>query len=140
MNIKVEWAYTGSDEESLKFSRVLYAYLHPESSDILYLGKADYSTVKKRLTGQHKGAIFSDIVNDLKVSEIHAIVGQLHLPSEKRFSSELLSDVESLLIIAVQPSYNRQSRQTRISRPGIVVNCTGDWPLAIKMFKDASHL
>lgn len=137
MGIKVEWVYTGSDEESLGFSRVLYAYLHPESSDILYLGKAEYCTVKERLYGRHKEAIFSDIVNDLKVSEIHAIVGLLHLPPKKRFSSELLSDVESLLIMAVQPTYNRQSRQSRISRPGLVVNCAGDWPLSINVFKDA---
>lgn len=136
MNIKVDWIYTGTDEESLGFSRVLYAYLHPESGDILYLGKADYCTVKERLSGQHKEAIFSNIVNDLKVSELHAVVGLLHLPSEKRFSSELLSDVESLLIMAVQPRYNQQSRHTRISRPGLVVNCTGDWPLNINVFKD----
>ena len=41
LRVEIEWEYTGPDEESLEFSRVLYAYLHPDTNEILYIGKAD---------------------------------------------------------------------------------------------------
>src|SRR6266481_7085727 len=128
MYVNVKWSYTGHNEDSLQFCRVLYAYIHPKSNKILYIGKADYCTVRERLRGSHKEAIFAAIVDELELSILHAIVGLLHIPSNRRFSSELLTDVESLLIMKVQPPYNRQSRQSRISRPSLAVKCTGDWP------------
>lgn len=127
MNIEIEWQYTGGDEESLEFSRVLYAYLHPDTSEILYIGKADCCTVRERLFGSHKEAIFDEMIDDLRITELHAIIGVLYIPKERRFSSELLADIESLLIINVQPPYNIQSRQSRISRPGLNVRCIGEW-------------
>ena len=136
LRIAIDWSYTGPSEESLEFSRVLYAYLHPDTNEILYIGKADRCSVYERLQGAHKEDIFSDIIQDLGLSTLHAIVGLLSLPPERRFSSELLADVESLLIMEVQPTYNTQSRQSRISRPGMVLKCAGDWPLPIKTFKD----
>lgn len=136
LHIEVEWLYTGHDEESIDYSRVLYAYLHPETNEVLYLGKADRCSVYERLRGSHKEAIFSDIVAERGLSELHAIVGLLALPPERRFTSELLADVESLLIFELQPPYNIQSRQSRISRPGLIVRCSGDWPLRTKKFRD----
>lgn len=136
MNIKIKWQYTGISEESLNFSRVLYAYLHPDTSEILYTGKADFCTVKKRLSGKHKEAIFNEMISDIGIGKLHAIVGILHIPEGRRFSSELLADIESLLIINVQPQYNIQSRQSRISRPGLSVQCSGKWPHEQKYFVD----
>ena len=136
LHIEIEWSYTGPGEEGLEFSRVLYAYLHPDTNEILYIGKADRCSVYERLKGAHKEAIFFDIIHDLGLSTLHAIVGLLSLPPERRFRSELLADVESLLIMEVQPTYNIQSRQSRISRPGLVLKCSGDWPLPAKTFKD----
>lgn len=137
MEVKVTWSYTGPGEENLGFRRVLYAYLHPHSTDVLYVGKADYCTVNERLNGPHKQRIFSAMVNELGLSEIHAIVGMLHIPISRKFSSELLSDIESLLIMSLQPAFNQQAKQSRISRPGLAVKCTGDWPLTQKTFRDA---
>ena len=134
LHVKVEWSYTGPSEESLEFSRVLYAYLHPNTDEILYVGKADYCSVRERFGGAHKEEIFFNIIADHGLSTLHAIVGVLS--TEQRFSSELLSDVESLLIMATQPQYNRQSKKSRISRPGLIVRCSGDWPLKDKTFKD----
>lgn len=134
--IEIEWSYTGSNEDNLDFSRVLYAYLHPDTEEILYIGKADRCSVYERLRGSHKEAIFSGISSDLRLSAIYAIVGLLFLPAERRFSSELLADIESLLIMELQPPYNTQSRQTRISRPGLVVKCSGEWPLQVTTFND----
>ena len=137
MRVEVEWSYAGPADENIEFSRVLYAYLHPTSNEILYVGKSDYCTVRERLRGPHKEAIFSAIVKEQQISALHAIVGVLYLPPERRFSSELLADIESLLIMQLQPIYNRQSRQSRISRPSLVVHCVGDWPLTVSTFKDS---
>jgi len=136
MSIEIEWQYTGGGEESLEFSRVLYAYLHPDTSEILYIGKADYCTVKKRLFGAHKEEIFEKMVSNLGITELHAIVGVLYVPENRRYSSELLADIESLLIIKVQPPYNIQSRRSRISRPGLGVRCIGAWPHEQEYFID----
>ena len=136
MNIEIEWKYTDGDEENLEFSRALYAYLHPDTSEILYIGKADLCTVKERLSGAHKEEIFEQMVGNLGITELHAIVGVLYIPNDRKYSSELLSDIESLLIIKVQQSYNIQSRKSRISRPGLEVRCIGEWPHAQEHFID----
>lgn len=134
LRVEVEWSYTGPGEESLEFSRVLYAYLHPKTDEILYLGKAGHCSVQERFVGAHKEKIFTDIIADRGLSTLHAIVGVLS--TEQRFSSALLSDVESLLIMATQPKYNQQARKSRISRPGLIIQCTGEWPLKVKTFQD----
>lgn len=136
MNIEIEWEYTDAGEESLEYSRVLYAYLHPDTNEILYIGKADYCSVGERLFGEHKEAIFDEMSDDLEIRELHAIVGILYLPENRRFSSELLSDVESLLIFEVQPPYNIQSRKSRVCRPGLTVQCGGHWPHVQRSFTD----
>ncbi len=136
MNIEIKWQYTGGGEESLDFSRVVYAYLHPDTSEILYIGKANRCTVKERLFGAHKEAIFDEMIDDLRITKLHAIVGLLYIPEERRFNGELLSDIESLLIINVQPPYNKQSRESRTSRPGLSVRCVGKWPHEQEHFVD----
>ena len=136
MNIEIEWEYTGGGEESLELSRVLYAYLHPNTNEILYIGKADYCTVKERLFGAHKEEIFEEMVSNLEITELHAIVGVLYFPENRRYSSELLADIESLLIIQVQPPYNIHSRKSRISRPGLKARCIGEWPHEQEHFID----
>jgi hypothetical protein len=136
MRIEVNWLYAQEGEEAFEFTRVLYAYLHPKSKRILYLGKADYCTVRERTKGTHKTAIFDAMIENEGVNILHPIVGVLSLEVGTRFSSKLLSDVESLLIIELQPPYNKQSIRSRISRPGIEVNCTGTWPVRRKRYRD----
>ena len=135
--VELRWEYVDAEDEGLDFCRVLNAYLDSESSEILYIGKADFSTVRERLYGPHKEAIFDAFVNQIDLSVLHVIVGVLSLPQGSRFSSQLLSDIESLLIMKVQPSFNEQSRKSRIARPGLVVRCVGDWPLVVKKFVDS---
>jgi hypothetical protein len=135
MNVRLDWGYTGHGEPSLEYSRVLYAYLHPSSKEILYLGKADRCTVQERLYGKHKSQVFADIVAGTGLTQFHAIVGTLS--AEHRFSSALLSDVETLLIMGIQPTYNRQARHSRTARPGLLVSCHGVWPHRYRRFNDA---
>ena len=136
MRIEVNWLYAQEGEEAFEFTRVLYAYLHPRSRKILYLGKADYCTVGERTKGTHKKTIFDAMIANEGVNVLHPIVGVLSLEEGTRFSSQLLSDVESLLIIELQPPYNRQSTRSRISRPGIEVKCTGTWPVRRTRYRD----
>jgi hypothetical protein len=137
VHVEIDWSYTGAGDENLGFTRVLYAYLHAESNEVLYLGKADRCSVRERLRGAHKKAVFGAIAEVGQTNVLHAIVGVLYIEEGCSFISELLSDVESLLIINVQPSYNTQSRQSRIERPGLEVRCRGAWPMRRKVFRDA---
>jgi hypothetical protein len=57
----------------------------------------------------------------------YAHPGQLLLQAGRRRSSELLADVESLLIKRLQPLGNIQCTESRISRPGMRVRCSGEW-------------
>lgn len=132
--IEVEWV---DSEESLDYSEVLYLYLDRSSNSILYLGKADRYTVRQRLRGSHKDAVFDHIVNSLGIRRLEVLVGQLCLPEGSRFSRQLLGDVEALLIHRLRPPCNIQNTRSRpITRPGLSVACTGHWPAARARFID----
>lgn len=136
MHIQVDWDYADENDDALDYCRVLYAYLHPETQEILYIGKSDQSSVRDRLKGEHKKQLFAFFSNELGLESMSLQVGELLLPEGSRYSSPLLSDVESLLISSIRPSGNIQSVNTRISRPGMVVSCIGEWPHEESMFYD----
>lgn len=136
MRVEVVWKIIDEDDDELDFCRVLYAYVHPQRDEILYIGKADRSSVKDRLKGEHKIGVFDYLENEFVVEEIDLIVGELQIPLENRYSSGLLSDIESLLIFELRPPANIQAISNRISRPGLVVVCEGDWPSAHDEFTD----
>lgn len=128
----------GGDKKALPHRRVLYAYLHPLTRKILYIGKADFQSVSERTRGAHKEKLHAHIAGAEGIESVHLIIGLLHIEEDRKFSSALLSDVESLLIVQLQPRFNTQSRATRISRPGLVLNCRGDcWPIAMRRFVDS---
>ncbi|MES9901111.1 MAG: hypothetical protein ABW168_00345 [Sedimenticola sp.] len=137
MNVKIDWGYIdGEDDDDLDLRWVLYAYVHPDDEKILYLGKADKCSVRERLKGKHKKDIFDFFQNELGLTSMGLLVGELLIPESKRFSSELLSDIESLLISTLQPCANIQSTRSRIERPGLSLTCVGDWPLDENQFLD----
>lgn len=114
----------------------LYAYLHPERDCLLYIGKADVQTVRERLHGDHKDDLFDFFWDRYGIEEVRVLQGDLVLDDGRRRSSELLADVESLLIIRLQPPGNVANTRTRIYRPGLRVRCTGDWPFKRAGFHD----
>jgi hypothetical protein len=128
MIVEVEWAALQSEEDELGYSgRTLYAYQHPEEDEILYLGKAgSTSSANRRLSGGHKAGFFDDLWKQRRIDRFVHLVGELDY--DGRYSEELLSDVESLLIMREQPWGNIQARTSRISRPGLIVRCSGEWP------------
>ncbi|MBT3039204.1 MAG: hypothetical protein KME37_09750 [Candidatus Thiodiazotropha sp. (ex Codakia orbicularis)] len=132
MEIEIEWEYTDEEEESIDFNEVLYAYLNPHSDEILYIGKADRSSVWERMKGEHKEDVFDFIQNELGLNEFSCIVGVPDVPAY----GDLLADIESLLIYCIKPSANIQSKNSRISRPELSVTCSGDWPYKESQFYD----
>jgi hypothetical protein len=125
MEIEVEWSLASDSE--WEQTGCLYAYLHPETDEILYIGKADGKTVRQRYTAANKKDLFDYFKDELGVEadDLNAIVGNVWMDENRRLSRELLADIESLLISRIQPPGNIQKREARISRPGMVVTCTG---------------
>jgi len=68
--------------------------------------------------------------------QVRVLHGEPVLKEDRRRSSELLGDVESLLITRLRPFGNIQSRGSRVMRPGLRVQCTGDWPFRRFRFYD----
>ena len=138
MLVEVLWSELDDDRDPLWSGKFcLYAYLHAQRDWLLYVGKADYSSVRRRLHGAHKDQLFADIDRQYGTEQVRVLHGDLILEDGRRRSSELLTDVESLLIMRLQPRGNIQSRRSRISRRGLRVHCVGDWPFKRFRFPDA---
>lgn len=137
MTIKINWRYISSEDQEMDYCRVLYAYVHPHTAGILYIGKADRCSVRERLRGRHKAEIFDYFFKEFQISEMGLLVGEIHLQEGKRYSSALLADIESLLISEIRPPANIQGISSRVSRPGLTITCKGDWPLEAKRFIDS---
>ena len=137
MLVTVTWSEIAGDTDPLwQASFCLYAYLHPTRNWLLYIGKADYATVRERLRGYHKDGVFRDIHRAYGIDGVGVLHGELELPPGSRRSSALLADVESLLIKRLEPYANIQSKKVRIARPGLRVECFGDWPYSRARFWD----
>lgn len=138
MIVEVRWSSLDPDGKDAlwKDSKCLYAYAHPTRAALLYLGKAYSSTPRRRLHGEHKRAVLEYLADEDGLVRLRPFHGGILLPAGCRRSPELIADVESLLIKRLQPVGNTQSRVTRISRSGMCVECTGDWPLKRNRFRD----
>jgi hypothetical protein len=133
VHVRVEWTRLEEDDDSLwHASQCLYAYAEPDTGELLYIGKADYQTVRQRLHGPHKEVLF----DDLDVDDVVVLQGTLVLESGRRLTRELLGDVEALLIMELQPPGNVSYTQSRPIRPGMTVTCEGDWQWAPAVFED----
>ena len=136
MRIDVHWTLLGDGDELWSSSFCLYAYIHPARDSLLYIGKADFTTVRQRLHGDHKRQVFRDIHRRYKVNAVRVLHGDLQAEAGRRRSSSLLADAESLLIMRLQPFGNISATQSRVSRPGLRVHCAGDWPFRRARFHD----
>jgi hypothetical protein len=135
MKVIIEWRFIRGDSDPLwKVERGLYAYIRDDSKEILYIGKVDGTTVRQRW--QRKPDLWNYVEKELGIHKHAVIVGDIILDPNQRLTRELLADIESLLINQLRPSGNIQSRHSRISRPGLVVSFTGEWPLGKKRFFD----
>ncbi len=132
-HVDIAWTRLEEDDDALwQDSQCLYAYAEPDTDELFYIGKADYQTVRQRLYGPHK----EDLFNDLDLDEVAVVHGALVLEPGRRLTSELLGDVEALLIMELQPPGNVAYTHSRPSRPGMTVACVGDWLWTPAAFED----
>lgn len=126
-NITVIWRALATDDCGWDAMRCLYAYVAPNKHEILYIGKAWGVTVRGRWIRAAKEHFWDDLENKREIFKHRVFYGEILLNYRGRLSSELLADVESLLISHEHPWGNIQSRNSRICRPGLVVECVGQW-------------
>jgi len=138
MIFDVNWTHLdGIDDDRGDSTRVLYGYKAPRGAEILYIGMAhaDSSSVHNRLSGEHKRGWFERLEREREIREFRVMLGEVFF--DGRFTREMLADIESLLIYRLQPWGNRQSRVSRISRPGMIVRCSGRaWSHPQREFRD----
>jgi hypothetical protein len=137
MEIEVHWRGLANGDEAWSWSRVLYAYLHPQTDMPLYVGKAWGTTVRGRWSAPDKLEGLWKYLNARGIRHHVAIVGDLAF--DGRLTCELLADVESLIIHRTQPIGNIASTSSRISRPGLVVRNRGAVWTGPRMLRDHLH-
>lgn len=144
MQAIVSWSsITDYSDPKWNFTRCLYAYVHPRTGEICYIGKSDglYSSVRARFDGRDKDRAFAVIQAQRRVSkyDLGVIVGIIrHTGTDSnRLTTELLDDMESLLIWYISPVGNERNIFSRpCCRPGMTVKCSGEWPHPTSTFQD----
>jgi hypothetical protein len=114
----------------------LYAYCTVDYSEILYIGKTDGTTVRRRWNRSAKEAFWEARERERRILRHAALLGEIVLERQGRLTRELVADIESLLIMRVKPWGKIQCLSSRISRPGLQVMCVGESPLARREFRD----
>lgn len=137
MSVRVHWTDIQSLEDPRwKDNCGLYAYTKTGGREILYLGKMDGCTVRQRWNARDKTAFWRDLEKQRGIFHHGVIVGDVIISAGSRLTRELICDIESLLIHKVRPWGNIACLKSRISRPGLRVSCTGNWPLSERVFLD----
>ncbi|MGH8322034.1 MAG: hypothetical protein ACRESI_08775 [Gammaproteobacteria bacterium] len=134
--IIVRWHFLAPKDSDWQSIRCLYAYVAPNKKEILYIGKSWGVTVKRRWVRDAKRNFWNDLEKNRKIKNHFVLLGDLALTYGGRLTEMLLADVESLLIICEQPWGNIQSKQSRIARHGLIVQCSGSWPGQAKFYQD----
>ncbi len=118
--------------------RVLYAYVDPEDSEIVYVGKAWSNDTWSRFVAEDKHKLWDLLEDeyDLPRSELAVIVGTPAFTSKSRLTKETLAHLESLLIWHLEPIGNKQSTRGFRRREGKSIRCSGDWPLKQMTYVD----
>lgn len=126
-DIIVRWRFLAPEDSGWDSLRGLYAYIASDKKEILYIGKSWSVTVKGRWNRNAKERFWNDLERKRKIKGHFALLGEVSLTYTGHLTNKLLADVESLLIFGEQPWGNIQSKQERIARPGLVVECSGSW-------------
>lgn len=144
-DLTIEWMHLGrmrvhpEDDPKLRelderwgMTRVLYSifvslrYRNPLYTGIVY---GQRSSVWARWRSPDKLEIREEMY-ERGLDLVDVVLGDIHLNSGANPSLQLFRDVESLLIWAHESPYNIHHRDhgRRCGRPGMVVECVGDWP------------
>ena len=137
MNVVVEWRELYDWDDGWHADCALYAYCTVGGSEILYIGKADGTTVRRRWNRSGKEGFWDALERKRGIYHHAVFLGEIALVRGCRLTRELLADVESLLIKRVRPWGNIQCQESRTSRPGLRVLCEGEWLTARTEFRDS---
>jgi len=133
LGMVVEW-YEPEDDD-WNTARCLYAYLHPTTREILYLGKADRSSPRERWNGHKADGVFQFIEDEFGLDEPDTIFGEVtSMEGMERLTVELLLDAEELLLWHIEPPANANIPEPK--RPGLRITCEGEWPMKESVFED----
>lgn len=138
MQVEIAWSLVADDKhDAWRSNRALYAYLHPRQREILYIGKADGTTVRARFTAPDKMRFWRDLERGRRIYEHRMLIGLIS--TKERLTRQLLADVESILIFSVQPWGNVSATRSRIFRPGLVVRNVGRHWTGPRLVKDTEE-
>lgn len=134
--VELDWYRLGPLGELHDADRTFYALYHRREPSMLYIGKADYQTVGQRLRCRSKQAVWGHLLDECEFKErdIGLIAAMVY--TDHRWTSELQTDVESLLIHRLRPIANIQALSSRVLRDGLEVRCAGAWPIRRRRFVD----
>src|SRR5256884_9921887 len=117
LRVEIPWVALDDDRDpTWRESFCLYSYLHPERDWLLYIGKADYQSVRQRLHGDHKADLFDFFARRYGIDQVRVLQGDLVLEEGRRRSSDLLGLIESLLIRSEEHTSELQSRLHLVCR------------------------
>lgn len=134
--IIIDWRELGDDDDpGWDQKRCVYAYVAPDTDEILYIGKAWGVSVRSRWVYSGKPG-FWEYLKDEGIGQHAVLIGDIDWPEGCEVTDELLGSIESLLIIEEQPPGNIQGKQSRTPWPGLVLQCSGDWPGHQRRYKD----
>lgn len=138
MIIEIRWKGIRSEKDSLWSVKCgLYAYFVRRTLELLYIGKADGKTVRQRYASRDKKKLWRDFEKQRgPFPDLYVFVGCFYLPVGSCLTSEMIADIESLLIYKIKPWGNIMSRNSRIPRPGLLVRCKGEWRFKEREFYD----
>jgi hypothetical protein len=134
-HVTVRWRYLEEADERLNAWQCLYALVTPQGREVVYIEKAWRATVAERLRCRAKDAMWEHL-SSCGIQECKVLLGEVMLQRNRRLTEQLLTDVESLSIMAEQPIGNIQSMSSRISRRGLRLGCAGKWPVRAKHYVD----
>jgi hypothetical protein len=135
MNVRVRWTHLNDmGHELWRLRRGLYSYWS-SARELLYVGKVDGTTIKQRWNYSGKSE-FWEYLRRRKIPNHSVLAGEITLDGGLRLSQQMLADVEGLLINRLSPGGNIMSINSRTRRPGLVVRCTGLWPVRTRIFRD----
>lgn len=79
LDVSLNWnSINGEDDPRWSYLRAVYAYIAPEDDEILYIGKADVCSVRRRW--REKEQFWRDLERERKIFSHARIVADLLLP------------------------------------------------------------
>ncbi len=130
MFVSISWSFMDPAWLGPRHMRpCLYAYLHPRRDEILYIGVAKTGRGLTPSQTADRKALFTFLRRRLRLKSVRFLGSRLLTDARVSVTNELLAQAQSLLVRRVRPRGNLAVGQPLISRPGLVVECGGNWPV-----------